>query len=94
MSLSNEDIQRHIARVELHLFQGTRTIACALTTQAGFTVVGLAHCLEPADFNLQIGANEARLDAERKLAEALGAAIALTRPESLPLLLKGAPNGH
>jgi hypothetical protein len=74
--ITPEFLESLVARIEWHLFDGTRTIACALTLGNGFSVIGLAHALPTTEFNPRIGSDLAKADAFRKLAEIVGFVVA------------------
>lgn len=94
--ITQQQIQDQIKCVELHKFRGTNTIACALSTHAGFTVVGVSHCLDGVDFDANLGMRLARENAEQKLAHALAAAVAFGRhtPTQQLLFAEGAKHEH
>jgi len=60
-----------VASTEYHLFQGTNTMACALTLGNGFVVVGLSACVPTTQFDPNLGMKYAHDDAQRKLADYL-----------------------
>lgn len=60
-----------VERIEYHRFNGTNTVACALILNNGFVVVGLAHCLNGAEFDPKLGMQYSREDADRKVCELL-----------------------
>ncbi len=56
------------AEVEEHVFWGKELIVSyKLVDRGGFTVTGRGACVDPANFDLEIGRQVARQDAENKL---------------------------
>ena len=51
---------------------GTKTTNTTLTCLTGFEVHGQAACVKPENFDLNVGANYARIKAEDKIWEGLG----------------------
>lgn len=51
---------------------GTKTTNITLTCLTGFEVHGQAACVKPENFDLNVGANYARIKAEDKIWEGLG----------------------
>lgn len=50
-----------------HLFPGTTVTVCLLHLRNGFTVLGESACVNPANFDPEIGKKLAREDAKRKI---------------------------
>lgn len=61
--------------VEFHRFQGTDTIACAMTLDSGFVVMGVSNPLPTTEFDPIKGMEYARAEALNKLAEIAGFAV-------------------
>ena len=70
-TVTKEGIEAKIASTTFHQLPGTLTI-CVLTLQNGFTVTGQSACVDPANFNLQIGQDIARANAFEKIWELEG----------------------
>ena len=67
----NGDIKRFIKDIE-NVKVGTKTTNTTLTCLTGFEVHGQAACVKPENFDLNVGANYARIKAEDKIWEGLG----------------------
>lgn len=65
------DIKRFIKGIE-NVKVGTKTTNTTLTCLTGFEVHGQAACVKPENFDLNVGANYARIKAEDKIWEGLG----------------------
>ncbi len=70
-SLTQEDINNAI-KSEVGYTLGLKTIAVVLTLQNGFEVVGVSGCVDPANYNYDVGYNIARKRAEDKVWELEG----------------------
>lgn len=71
--LTPEDIDNVIETIHYHLVPGSTTTICALTLRdSGFVAVGTSACIDPADFDADIGEAEALKDAKRKVWEVEG----------------------
>ena len=69
--LKENDIKRFIKDIE-NVKVGTKTTNTTLTCLTGFEVHGQAACVKPENFDLNVGANYARIKAEDKIWEGLG----------------------
>ena len=61
-----------IERTEYHKFQGTTTVACALTLINGATLTGMAQCAPTTVFDGNAGMHYSREDALNQLAQLAG----------------------
>ena len=68
--LTLQDILSLIADVKYET-HGTLTV-CIMTLNCGFKLVGTSACLNPKDFNVEIGENLAHKDAVDKLCQLEG----------------------
>ena len=68
--LKENDIKRFIKDIE-NVKVGTKTTNTTLTCLTGFEVHGQAACVKPENFDLNVGANYARIKAEDKIWEGL-----------------------
>ena len=69
--LENHQLSALIERAEYQRFGETTTV-CALILHSGFVVIGVSGCLNPADFDEQIGRDTAYKNAFDKLWELQG----------------------
>lgn len=53
--------------VDYYVFPGTTTTVCCITLKTGFTLIGSSACVDPAEFDAQIGRDMAYRDAFQKL---------------------------
>ncbi len=65
-SVTKEGIEAKIANTTFHQLPGTLMV-CVLTLENGFSVTGESACVDPANFNLQIGQDIARANAFEKI---------------------------
>jgi len=76
MSNDNRITEEHVHETVLtelyHVFPGTTQTVCCLTLKNGFTVVGESACVDPNNFDAQLGRQYAREDAMRKVWELEG----------------------
>ena len=56
-----------IVKEDYHVFPGTTLTVCVLTLKNGFTVTGEAACVDPANFNEEIGQKYSREAAIEKM---------------------------
>lgn len=61
--------------VQYHVFPGSNTTVCLLTLKNGYTVTGEASCVDPANFDEEIGREVAFKNARSKLWPLLGFAL-------------------
>ena len=59
-------------QVQYHVFPGSNTTVCLLTLKNGYTVTGESACVDPANFDEEIGREVAFKDARNKLWPLLG----------------------
>lgn len=57
-----EQVKKHIAKTEFKRM-GEKTTICMLTTDFGMEVIGISHCQNPENFDIEIGQNSAYNDA-------------------------------
>ena len=67
MKLTKEHLDSLIAGVDYHRLDGTTVTICALTLRSGFVVAGESACLDPANFDAEIGEQIAYANAFEKL---------------------------
>jgi len=65
--LTPADIDAKLLAAQYHRFPGTTTIACCITLENGFTVVGHSACASPANFDEEIGQKIAYRNAREKV---------------------------
>lgn len=58
-----------------HVVPGTTVTICALTTLNGFTVIGHSACIDPANFDAELGRQIAHTQARDQLWELMGYAL-------------------
>jgi hypothetical protein len=75
--LTPEDIEAAIQNEQYYVFPGTTTTVCCLTIKYGFTVIGQSACVDPDNFNAEIGKEIAREDAVNKIWPLEGYALAI-----------------
>ena len=66
-AVTNQSIDMRIDTVTYHRLPGTTTTICAIKMVNGFTVLGQSACVNPADFNRELGESLAHDDAREKL---------------------------
>lgn len=66
-SITKEGIEAKIAKQEFHVIDGTTLTICILTLQNGYSVRGESACVDPANFNREMGEQYAFADAFRKI---------------------------
>ena len=69
MKVTFEDLENKNATVEYHRIGETTTVVCSLTLPSGFVVTGKAACLNPAEFDEQVGCELAYQEAMNALWE-------------------------
>lgn len=67
MKLTEEHLKGLIADASYHRLDGTTVTICALTLRSGFVVTGESACLDPANFDAEIGEQIAYANAFEKL---------------------------
>lgn len=70
--LTREELEGLIDRIEYFTVANTTTTMCALILKSGFVVVGKSACINPSDFDTQLGEQIAREDALAQLWELEG----------------------
>jgi hypothetical protein len=76
MKVSAQEIQDSIKSAQYYRFPGTTVTVCCLTLDNGFTAVGQAACVDPAEFNESLGIAISHKDAENKVWGYLGFRLA------------------
>lgn len=66
--LTKEHIESLIIKEDVQQV-GTKTTVCVLTLKNGFEVIGTASCIDPDDYDIDIGKKYAREDAIDQLFE-------------------------
>ena len=56
-----------IVREDYHIFPGTTLTVCCLILRNGFTVVGESACVDPNNFDVELGRKIARSKAREKI---------------------------
>lgn len=80
--LTPELLDGKIVQQDLITVPGTTTTICVLHLQNGFTVMGKSACIDPKEFNEDIGASIAFEDAMNKVWELEGYLLAQRRYEA------------
>jgi hypothetical protein len=63
VKVSEQEVSEAIAAEMYHHFAGTTTTVCCLVLDNGMTAVGSSGCVDPSEFNAQMGRDIARRDA-------------------------------
>ena len=71
-SVTLEDINNEICGETYHVFEGTTVTVCLLTLKNGYNVVGQSACVDPKNFNNELGEKIAKENAINKCWELLG----------------------
>lgn len=50
-----EDLDKEIKKVEYHLFPNSQMTICCLTLKNGFNTIGESACVDPANFDAELG---------------------------------------
>lgn len=58
--ISKEDIESVIAKEEYHIFPDSQVTVCCLTLKNGFNTIGESACVDPENFNKELGEQIAR----------------------------------
>jgi len=64
--LTQEDIEKVIVS-EQYEKMGKKTVVCLLNLRNGFELVGVSGCVDPANFDMEIGKKYSREDAVNKI---------------------------
>ncbi len=67
MKLTIEYLESLVVAEQYHVFPGTTMTVCCLTLKNGFSVIGESACINPDDFDQDIGRKIARANAINKL---------------------------
>ncbi|MBR6079917.1 MAG: hypothetical protein IKP60_07160 [Treponema sp.] len=65
--LTKEDILAAVKKEDYTVLNDGRTTICQLTLQNGFTVVGFSACVDPKNFDKELGQNIAKNNALEKV---------------------------
>lgn len=65
--ITKEHVDNSIKKVEFHQFPGTTVTVCLLTLWNGFNVIGESACVDPDNFDKQIGEDLAKSNAVSKV---------------------------
>lgn len=72
VKLSMADLEAAVKETKYHVWEGTTLTSCVLVLHNGFTVSGESACVDPANFNIELGRKYAREQAIDKLWPLLG----------------------
>lgn len=75
--ITDAHIDNMIKDVVFHETPGTTLTICVLVLNNGFTVVGKSGCVDPANYNKEVGQDYALKDARGKIWELEGYALAV-----------------
>ena len=70
--LTQDDVLGAIKKEDYTVLNDSRTTICQLTLQNGFTVIGVSACVDPKNFDKEIGQNIAKDNAVEKVWELEG----------------------
>lgn len=76
MKVSEQEVQDAIRREHYHHFEGTTVTVCVLVLDNNFTAVGDSACVDPSEFNANMGREIARRRAFDKAWAYLGFRLA------------------
>jgi hypothetical protein len=76
MKVTEQEVEEAIRSSQYHRFECTNVTVCCLTLDNGFTTVGSSGCVDPAEFNEEVGRKIARRDAFSKAWAYLGFRLA------------------
>ena len=62
-----ERLEQVIVSEQYHVFDGSTLTVCVLTLRNGYTVVGESACVDPANFNAELGRKISRDNAKNKI---------------------------
>ena len=71
-SVTINDIENEIIKETYHVFEGTTVTVCLLTLKNGYHVIGHSACVDPKNFNKELGEKIAKEQAVDKCWELLG----------------------
>lgn len=97
MKVTKDQVLAAIKGETYSVLPNGRTTVCQLTLQNGFTVEGSSACVDPQEFNAELGKQVARQNAESKVWEILGYELATLMSGTSSLLVpevKGAMKQH
>ena len=66
-AVSNQSIDNRVDTVTYHRIPGTTTTVCAIKMVNGFVVLGQSACVDPGDFNQEVGESIAHDNAREKI---------------------------
>ncbi len=69
------DLDRQVAKIQYHIFDGSQLTVCCITMTNGFTVTGESACASPENFDQEIGERVAFDNAKQKMWPLLGYAL-------------------
>lgn len=72
IALNDEKIDNQIVETQFHQFPGTTVTVCCLELRNGFNVVGESACVDPDDFDEELGREIAFKDARERIWELEG----------------------
>lgn len=67
LRLTPENIDEQIVKEEYHWFAGSTVTVCMLTLRNGYNTVGHSACVDPRNFNSEIGRRIARVNAREQI---------------------------
>ena len=79
--VTKESIEARIASVDYHVLPNSTVTLCNITMKNGFSVRGESACVDPRNFNLEIGRNIAYRNAFNGLWQLEGYLLAERRSE-------------
>ncbi len=65
--VSTEAVEDSIAGVDDHRFEGSTVTVCCLHLRNGFTIVGQSACVNPDNFDIELGQELALDDAKQQV---------------------------
>lgn len=65
--LTLTDITNLVTKEQYHVFEGSTLTVCCLTLKNGFTVTGESACVDPLNFNKELGESIAKKNAIEKI---------------------------
>lgn len=65
--ITTADVEQKVAITQYHQFPGTTLTVAAVTLVNGFVSTGMSACVDPEDFNEELGRQYAREDAIKKI---------------------------
>jgi len=74
--VTEESMERRIKKVEFHRLPGTTVTLCNITLDNGYSVRGESACVDPANYNEDVGQTIAKRNAFQKLWPLFGFLVA------------------